>query len=460
MPLGETEAGGTILVFVISGMANAGGIGGGPIMTAFEILTFYFNTKQAIPLSQVIIAAGAVIGLAIRVLLRHPVKNRPLLEYHVSMLIIPPILFGSLFGVMVNKIIPSVAILSMLTCVLIFITFMTLKNGIKIYKAETKVRKENASKGAPDTAAQNTPQEVNICIPPDDPDVIEGELIEKTPLNKDAPTDQAPNSDSSPDRVNGESKPEPAEVKEISPELANIYKRESRQFPLIPWIWIIFVVAYVAIGLVIRGGSKGKSKLGGLEFCGEAFKIFYAIWSFVLLILTFLPFVYLIRLKKTYDRLNYDYDEFDIKWTMKGCIQVWLAGLAGGFLGSMLGFGASLLVAPILVQWRLRASVIGPTAALMTLIGSAIAVMQFGIIGNLDGAYAGWLAMVALVGSLVGVLGITQLMKKLGRPSLLVLILGVVLGIAMIIVPVYLILDSVKKEMEGKADYKLVEFCS
>lgn len=457
MPLKDTEAGGTILVFVISGMANAGGIGGGPIMTAFGILTFYFNTKQAIPLSQVIIAAGAFIGLAIRLLLRHPIKNRPMLEYHISMIIIPPILFGSLFGVMVNKILPNVAILSMLTLVLIFITFMTLRNGIKIYKAEAKIRKEKANQGAMEITRNQT-QEANICVPPEDPDIIEGEFIEKTPLNKDAPTDQQP--DASPDQVNSEVKVEIAEVKEISPELDIIYKREARQFPLIPWLWIIFIVAYVAIGLVIRGGSKGKSKIGGLEFCGDGFKVFYALWSLVLLFLTFLPFLYLLRLKKTYDRLNYDYDEHDIKWTVKGCTQVWVAGLAGGFLGTMLGFGASLLVAPILVQWRLRAPVIAPTAALMTLIGSAMAVMQFGIQGTLDGPYAGWLAMVALLGSLVGVLGITHLMKKLGRPSILVLILAVVLGIAMVMVPVYLILDTVKKEIDGKANYKLVEYCS
>ncbi len=462
MPLKGPEAGGTIIVFVISAMANAGGIGGGPIMTPVEILTFYFNTKQAIPLSQVIITAGAAIGLLIRVLLRHPVKKRPLLEYHISMMIIPPILFGSIFGVMVNKILPSVAILSMLTLVLIFITLMTLKNGIKIYMAETRTRKEKALKGTSETPAENTPQEANICIPPEQSDVIEGELIEKTPLNKDkdTPPDQQPNSESSPDKVNGEIKLEQTEAKEINSELEAILKREARQFPLIPWIWIIFVVAYVAIGLIIRGGSKGKSKIGGLVFCGDGFKVFYALWSLGLMIITFLPFVYLLRLKKTYDRVGYEYDEFDIKWTVRGCIQVWIAGLAGGFLGSMLGFGASLLVAPILVQWRLRAPVIGPTAALMTLIGSAIAVMQYAIQGTLNWEYAGWLAMVALIGSLTGVLGITHLMKKLGRPSYLVLVLAVVLGIAMVIVPVYLILDAVKKEIDGKADYKLVEYCS
>jgi uncharacterized membrane protein YfcA len=365
------------------------------------------------------------------------------------MLIIPPILFGSLFGVMVNKILPSVAILSMLTIVLIFITAMTLKNGIKLYKAETRNRSEK-------TAKQNEVQEGNVCVPQEPPGVIEGELIEKVSLNKEkeTPTEQQA-VDSSP--VIDEEKF--ADKPEISPELEMIYKRESRQFPLVPWVWIIFIVAYVAVGLIIRGGSKGKS-LAGIEFCGDGFKIFYAIWSAVLLLLTFLPFIYLVRLKKTYDRLNYDYDEYDIKWTVKGCTQVWMAGLVGGFLGSLLGFGASLIVAPILVQWRLRSLVIGPTAALMTLIGSAIAVMQYAIQKNLDWEYAGWLAMIALLGSLTGVLIITHLMKKLGRPSLLVLILAVVLGIASVIVPVYLVLDAVKKELEGKPNYNLVEFCS
>ena len=41
--------------------------------------------------------------------------------------------------------------------------------------------------------------------------------------------------------------------------------------------------------------------------------------------------------------------------------------------------------------------------------------------------------------------------------GLLVLILAVVFGIASVIVPVYLVL---KKELEGKPNYNLVEFCS
>ena len=460
MPLKGPEAGGTILVFTISGLANAGGIGGGPIMTSFGILTFYFNTKQAIPLSQVIIAGGAFIGLMIRVLMRHPTKNRPLLEYHVSMLIIPPILFGSLFGAMVNKILPTVAILSMLTVVLVFITLMTLKNGIKLFRAESKNRKDKPVVHSPTSPEEsNTNQEPNICIPPMDSDVIESELIEKAPLNEEKgpipPSEAVPLPEQGEPRV----EVEVIENKGLDPELEAIYKREARQFPIIPWCWIIFIVIYVVGGLIVRGGSKGKSP-AGLEFCGSGFMAFYALWSLGLLILTFVPFIYLIRLKKTYDRVGYDYDEQDIRWTKKGCTQVFIAGLAGGFLGTMLGFGASLLVAPILVQWRIRAPVIGPTAALMTLIGSSISVIQYAIQGNLNGEYAGWLALVAILGSLTGVLAVTHIMRRVGRPSYLVLLLSVVLGIAMIMVPVYLVLDSVKKEKEGKADYKLKDYCS
>jgi len=97
--------------------------------------------------------------------------------------------------------------------------------------------------------------------------------------------------------------------------------------------------------------------------------------------------------------------------------------------------------------------------ALITLIGSAIAVMQYAIQKNLNGEYAGWLAIVALLGSLTGVLSITHLMKKLGRPIFWCLFWqwcghcdGDCAGL--------LVLDAVKKELEGKPNYKLVEFCS
>lgn len=452
MPLKPPEVGASILTFVISAMSNAGGIGGGPIMTPIEILLLYFNTKQSIPLSQVIIAAGALVGLSIRVFMRHPTKNRPLLEYNVSVLIIPPILLGSIFGVMVNKILPNVVVLAMLTVVLVFITLMTLRNGINLYKAETRARKEKSTENTLNNAQSDSGPSMNS-------NRNEGEIVENAALSnqKESPRVALHSPESVPlESAGADNAPV---TPEVSADLAAIYTRESKQFPLIPWCWIIFIVAYVVIGLIIRGGSKGKS-LAGLEFCGDGFKVFFALWSFGLLLLTLLPVIYLLRLNKTYDRLSYEYDQFDIRWTVKGCAQVYIAGLLGGFLGSILGFGATLLIAPILVQWRVRAAVVPPTVALMTVLGSAIAVMQFAIQGTLDGEYAGWLALMAFLGAVVGVLLITHLVKKSGRPSFLVLIVAVVLGVAMVIVPIYMIVDALQKEADGKAEYGLKDFCS
>lgn len=450
MPLKPPEAGGTIVIFAISALANAGGVGGGPIMTAMNILLFYFSPKEAIPLSQIIIAAGALVSFSIRAFMRHPTKNRPLLEYHVCMIIIPSVLFGSVYGVMVNKILPNIALMALLTAILVFLTLLTLKNGVKAFKAENVQRAEAALKAKADKALELENETLN------------GDAKKKieTPASAESPADEV-----SPERVMLESDERrsleapvaEAEKPEISHELANIYKAEARQFPILSTVWIVVIVIYVALGLSIRGGSG--TSFAGIPFCGEAYRIFFGLWSSGMLLLCLLPFVYLLRLKKTYDRLGYDYDEFDIRWTFAKCVEVWTAGLIGGFLGGMLGFGASLLLAPVLVHWKMRSPIVGPTAALMTLIGSAIAVMQFAEQGMLNGAYAGWLGMSAFIGSLVGVLSVTHIMKAIGRASILVMILACVLGIAMFMVPIYTIVDTVKKENDGKADYSLQPYC-
>ena len=85
--------------------------------------------------------------------------------------------------------------------------------------------------------------------------------------------------------------------------------------------------------------------------------------------------------------------------------------------------------------------------------------MQFAEQKTLIGDYAGMLALVAFVGSLTGVLGISRIVKKLGRPSLLVLMLGFVLGVAMFLVPIYTLIDIIKKEKAGKGDYALKPYC-
>jgi hypothetical protein len=79
------EVAGTLLIIVMSALANAGGIGGGGIMVPILIIIFFFSAHFAIPLSQAIIFGGSLMTYCMKCMKRHPHVDRPLVDYYTAM---------------------------------------------------------------------------------------------------------------------------------------------------------------------------------------------------------------------------------------------------------------------------------------------------------------------------------------------------------------------------------------
>jgi uncharacterized membrane protein YfcA len=124
-PLGIVEYLGVFLVILLAGLSNAGGVGGGAIMTPILILLFGFLPHYAIPISQVIIFGGSLIAIAMKLQSRHPTRDKPLIFYDLILLTTSPLLLGISTGVMLNEILPSWVIELLLTIVLVYMTFNT-----------------------------------------------------------------------------------------------------------------------------------------------------------------------------------------------------------------------------------------------------------------------------------------------------------------------------------------------
>lgn len=70
----------------------------------------------------------------------HPLKNGKgvLVDYNVASLMLPMIVLGASIGVMLNKILPSYIIASLLTILLIYVCFTTFKKIMTIVRMERK----------------------------------------------------------------------------------------------------------------------------------------------------------------------------------------------------------------------------------------------------------------------------------------------------------------------------------
>jgi len=130
---------GVVLLPILLGMANVGGIGGGGIIIPFLMTFWGFDTKGAIAISNMTIFVGAVTRFLYTYKNRHPDKPATTIDYGVVIIMMPLVLVGSFVGVLVNIILPSMALAIILTLLLLGLTIQSLIQAVKMYKRESKM---------------------------------------------------------------------------------------------------------------------------------------------------------------------------------------------------------------------------------------------------------------------------------------------------------------------------------
>lgn len=120
-------------------LAAGGGIGGGGLLVPIYCLIFQFSPKHAIPLSNVTVLGGAVANTVLNWSKRHPVHNRPLMDWDLILIMEPLTIAGALGGAILNKLIPELILTILLVILLSVTAWKTLDKANKLYQAESRV---------------------------------------------------------------------------------------------------------------------------------------------------------------------------------------------------------------------------------------------------------------------------------------------------------------------------------
>ena len=90
---------------------------------------------------------------------------------------------------------------------------------------------------------------------------------------------------------------------------------------------------------------------------------------------------------------------------------------------------------------NVRPEVAGATSSFIVFFGSSVSLTQYALAGDIVLSYAATLMCVSVVGALVGIYGISRLMKHFKRSSILVYMNIMILVTATILIPLYGILN-------------------
>ena len=133
----QEEIVGIIVLPILLGISNVGGIGGGGLIIPVSIAFFGFSTREAIAVSNATIFGGALVRFFLfSIWERHPHKNVTIINYTAANIMMPVVLTGSYFGTILNVVMPEAVLGIVMTLLLIFLTYTTTKRGITMHKKE------------------------------------------------------------------------------------------------------------------------------------------------------------------------------------------------------------------------------------------------------------------------------------------------------------------------------------
>ncbi|KAJ8600866.1 hypothetical protein CTAYLR_008216 [Chrysophaeum taylorii] len=394
----------TSLVLVLGSLAAGAGIGGGGLFVPIYWLILGVGPKAAVPLSNATILGGAIGNFVSIGFAKHPKANRPLIDYEAAVFTQPGELLGVVFGVLLNIILPKIAIVVLLALVLSYNSRRTLKKALRTRRQETAKKLQAAAK----------PLDARLRGEAHGTDSLEGgKMIEM---------------------VENKAKPEDAELEAV---LAD----EAIQFPIWAYAVLIPMTAYLVLYKLLsrtvfspcatwdlseRGGNARPWAQGVYwTWYWTPVPVFACFWLVIAKII-----------KKRSDRraacAAYVPLENDLVWDSKFMAKFPVYALCAGCAAGLLGIGGGMILGPIFMEVNMepRCATSASAFSILWTAGSSTILWVFG--DNLGWQLMCWMLGFGFVSGQIGQHAVDSLLRKTGRPSFVIFLLGSIIGTACI----------------------------
>mmetsp|Transcript_60 Transcript_60/g.118 ORF Transcript_60/g.118 Transcript_60/m.118 type:complete len:577 (-) Transcript_60:10-1740(-) len=465
-------------------VAAGGGIGGGGILVPIYILIFGFLPKHAIPLSNVAVFGGAIANTMRNSRKRHPVVDRPLIDWDLIVVMEPPTLAGALIGANLNKMLPETIIAIMLVILLALTSYFTLEKARKMHQKETEeIKRQNV--GTRTLAVDSTTMLAGSKY--DSESMNEYLLINQESLiDESASSDEEVNShyssdstglslqdssschfhpshrpglsslssikldddddddddDSHDDGSCGSDEDLPQYVHQGSIErILEEEKHPKRRNVFL----IVTMFCIVLLVNILKGGGGFKSPLG--IDCGST-----AFWGAQALLLVWILFIsWLGRRLLLSDaarkaEAGYVYLDEDLKWDRKTTVIYPLVSTLAGFCAGMFGIGGGIIKGPLMIAMGLHPAVASATSACMILFTSFTATTTFTVYGLMVPDYAIAGGILGFSATFLGQTIMSRILAKSKRNSYIAFCIGFVVLLSAVLMALESVLHLISEE--------------
>jgi len=391
-PLTFREIFGGFLIMILSGLSTTGGMGGGSVLTPLLLTLYGYTANKSITLVYVLIFGGSL-GNYLNVAFQRDIQTgKPLVIYDLALIMAPLMMLGSNIGVLLNKMIAPALIISGL----LYLVITSLK---KIYqKAKISYAKETQMLNKP---LVNSPEKAK-------------ENIELFSFNNI---------------------PIEPEVKEKLPqELETILKEEKTFFPKSRLKFLGCLVSFILLVVILKGTDKFHSVLG-IEYCS----VTYWGWFVMGLIGCYCFYIKGLSIieKKIELKFKYNFKQRDFRIGDDNIKQIERLAIIAGLLGALLGIGGGMILGNPMLAMGVGAQNMTATCGLFIVLTSFINLVQAFLMGSITMNEIIFFFIVSSVGSYSVSWGLTWLVKKYKRPSILLYSLTLIMAITLGILPLF-----------------------
>eukprot|EP00933_Yihiella_yeosuensis_P072287 TRINITY_DN80644_c0_g1_i1.p1 TRINITY_DN80644_c0_g1~~TRINITY_DN80644_c0_g1_i1.p1 ORF type:complete len:545 (+),score=90.33 TRINITY_DN80644_c0_g1_i1:33-1667(+) len=454
-----------IIWFLGAGLAMSAGVGGGGIFVPLGVILLRFASKPSTGLSQASIFGASLGGLLLNIRSRHPMADRPLIDLDMALFLSPMEMAGALIGVMIQKILPTWAVILAMATILGYTAVKTYSKGLKTFMKERRAKQAAAEKAkeaqtAKEKDLESSTENVETIT---ETNVTDAKTINETNISGVATLSVEDKSPKSCDETaSTRSAPSPQQAwtaeKDLSPQPSSRttisceeWLRQDAKTPYTSLAYLFVMWAMLIILLVVKGG---KGSEGLVEYCSAGY------WS-----MTALSFVWLFGFATCMgyravcksiqkEAVNYPFVEGDVIWTWQKFRSYSALTFSAGVVAGLIGIGGGMVLGPMMLQLGILPQVSSATTATMVVMTSSAAALVYVTGGLVPLSYAITFFWVAFVGAYIGKLYIDKLVKKYQMTSIIVLILASIIAFASVMMSIngILIYSDKDWQFEGLND--------